>query len=271
MIRNITYIGTSPVALEILCKHKGFKLASYLCERKRLTSRCQEIVSEYKINLLTFDTKEELFNQLDNLLILMDAFIMYQFDYILPYKHASTNKFFNFHSGSLRTNRGAHPIIRSILNGDKQTELTLHRINEKIDQGLIIGKYEVDIVSDDDSVSLKEKTEKGIIPLLEKLILYLNGEQEPITITEGRYFKPICEEDYKINIEFDTEKDIVNKIRSQKQYRGALVVIEGNRYYISSVKIINDLIHTNTVIINKDSIDIYRKDARFRLMLSNQL
>jgi methionyl-tRNA formyltransferase len=147
----------------------------------------------------------------------------------------------------------------------------LHRINEKIDQGLIIGKYEVDIVSDDDSVSLKEKTEKGIIPLLEKLILYLNGEQEPITITEGRYFKPICEEDYKINIEFDTEKDIVNKIRSQKQYRGALVVIEGNRYYISSVKIINDLIHTNTVIINKDSIDIYRKDARFRLMLSNQL
>jgi len=270
MIRDIAYIGTSHVALEILCMHKELNLVSYICEKKRLTKKCQEIASKFRINILTFDNKEELFNQFDKLLIQIDIFIIYQFDYIIPKKFTSTNKFFNFHSGSLRTNRGAHPIIRSILNGDKQTELTLHQINEKIDQGLVIGAFEVNITSDDDAITLKEKTEKGIIPLLNKLVHYLDGILLPVKITEGRYFKPICEDDFKINLEDDTKKDIQNKIRSQKQYRGAIVEIEGNRYYINSIKEIEDLSHSsNTVIINNDSIDVYRNNASFKLILSN--
>jgi methionyl-tRNA formyltransferase len=265
---DIAYIGTSPVALELLCWHKGFNLTSYLCEKKRLTSRCEEIASKNKIKILTFDSKEELYNQLEKLMLSIDIFIIYQFDYILPLKFAATNKFFNFHSGSLLTNRGAHPIIRSILNGDKQTELTLHRINEKIDQGLVIGTFGV-AITNDDAVSLKEKTEAGIIPLLEKLLLYLNGMLQPVSISEGQYYKPICEEDYKINLECDTEKTIINKIRSQKQYKGALVEVEGIRYYVISLKKIENLSQTiNVVKVNDDSIDVYRKDVNFKLIFN---
>lgn len=265
----VAYIGTSPIALEILCSHEGFNVTTYLCERKRLTDRCEEIASRYKIGILVFDNKEEIFNQLDNLTISIDLFIIYQFDYILPLKLAATNKFFNFHSGSLLTNRGAHPIIRSILNGDKQTELTLHLIDEKIDQGLVIGTYVVAIDDNDDAVSLKEKTETGIIPLLEKLLLYLNGELQAKPVIEGRYYKPISEDDYKINIDFDTESTIINKIRSQKQYKGALVEVEGVRYYVYALENWVDESQTITrVITNHDSFEIFRKDAKFKLMIN---
>lgn len=53
--------------------------------------------------------------------------------------------------------RGASPIQTAILNGDKVTGVTTMYINEKMDEGDIIDKKEVNINDDDTSLSLFNK------------------------------------------------------------------------------------------------------------------
>ncbi len=52
---------------------------------------------------------------------------------------------FNLHASLLPEYRGAAPINHAIINGDKQTGVTTFLLNEKIDQGAIIGQRRVDI------------------------------------------------------------------------------------------------------------------------------
>ncbi len=52
---------------------------------------------------------------------------------------------FNLHASLLPEYRGAAPINHAIINGDKQTGITTFLLNDKIDQGAIIGQRRVDI------------------------------------------------------------------------------------------------------------------------------
>ncbi len=52
---------------------------------------------------------------------------------------------FNLHASLLPEYRGAAPINHAIINGDKQTGVTTFLLNEKIDQGAILGQRRVDI------------------------------------------------------------------------------------------------------------------------------
>jgi methionyl-tRNA formyltransferase len=268
MNNNTIYLGTSYFAFDLICRHPYYNIQSVICEAKRITPEYANVAKTRSIEILSFVNKEELEIILDSVLDKTDLFIIYQFDYIIPKQFSTSDKFYNFHSGSLSTNRGAHPIIRSILNGDTKTELTLHRINEQIDQGMVIGTFEVSIDQIDDTISLKEKTEKGLLPLLDKLMLFLKGDVEPNVINGGKYYKPISEEDYTINPEFDSEIQISNKIRSQKQYKGAVLVFDGQKYFIKNIEYLDDIICDKYSIDFKDHfLVIKRLDTSFKLII----
>jgi methionyl-tRNA formyltransferase len=262
------YLGTSTIAFDLICKHSDFNIQSVICEGKRITPAYANIAKIHGIELLSFVNKEELVIILDSVLDKTDLFIIYQFDYIIPKQFSSSDKFYNFHSGSLSTNRGAHPIIRSILNGDTKTELTLHRINEQIDQGMVVGTFEVSIDQTDDAISLKAKTEKGLQSLLDKLMLFLKGDVDANEINGGKYYKPISEEDYTINLHLDSEIQISNKIRSQKQYKGAVFVFNGKKYYIKNIEHLDDLLNDENTIDFKDHFFVIKRlDTSFKLII----
>ncbi len=272
MKHKTIYLGTSPFALSQIFNHDGFELEKAICERKRLSALYKEIADENKISVLTFDDKQELIKILEELTPIIEIFIIYQLDYIIPKNFANTGKYYNFHAGSLKTNRGAHPIVRSILNGDTKTELTLHRITEKIDQGLIVGKFDVCINDEEDVYALKEKMEEGFAQLLDKLIQFCLGSIDAEMINGGVYYKPIKEEDFTINIEIDSVKGISNKIRSQKQYKGALFIHNNQKYYIRAIENLKTTIANKCIItINEDSIEVNRTDTSFRLLLNKQV
>jgi methionyl-tRNA formyltransferase len=268
MINKTIYLGTSHIAFDLICKHPDYNLQCVICEAKRITPAYANIAKKNGIEILSFVNKEELMILLDSVVDTTDLFIIYQFDYIIPKQFSTSDKFYNFHSGSLSTNRGAHPIIRSILNGDTKTELTLHRINEQIDQGMVVGTFEVKIDQTDDTISLKEKTEKGLLPLLDKLMLFLKGDVEANVINGGTYYKPIRVEDYTINPEFDSEIQISNKIRSQKQYKGAVLVYNGQKYNIKNIEHLGDLISDKYSIDFKNHFFVIKRlDTSFKLII----
>ena len=161
-----------------------------------------------------------------------DIVILYKFEYIIPQNFIEKYTFFNFHGGNLKTNRGAHAVVWSILNQEKQTCLTLYKLTGGIDVGIVIGEYYVDIERDDTPISLNEKLWLGIPGLLCSLIKYLNGTIKGKLITEGEYRRKIKEEDYTINIYADNFEKIIAKINSQVAYSGAVLWFEGTKYHV---------------------------------------
>lgn len=163
---------------------------------------------------------------------------MYRTTLIMTKKILELSRIFNFHPGSLLTNRGAHPIERAILNNEKYTEMSLHEINEKIDSGLLIDKVKIPIKIRDNSLTLMEKMEKmeeSIDQLLISLYNYLNGKITPVSINKGKYYRKISEVDYTININIDSISQIYNKIRSQYIFKGAILQYKEKKYYMYSV------------------------------------
>ncbi len=64
---------------------------------------------------------------------------------------------FNLHASLLPEYRGAAPINHAIINGDKKTGVTTFLLNEKIDQGAILGQREVEIGDMEDVGSLYDR------------------------------------------------------------------------------------------------------------------
>ena len=83
----------------------------------------------------------------------------------------------NLHGSLLPKYRGGAPMQRALINGDKQTGMTLMEMIDRMDAGQMYAKEVVDITIDDtlDSLSLKlmEASKKLIVNALP---LYLNGE-----------------------------------------------------------------------------------------------
>lgn len=69
----------------------------------------------------------------------------------------------NVHFGSLPRYRGVAPIAWAIINGERATGVTLHRIDPGVDSGAILAMAEVPIAREDTGRSLYEKcTDAGI-------------------------------------------------------------------------------------------------------------
>ena len=86
----------------------------------------------------------------------------------------------NLHLSLLPRWRGAAPIQRALMVGDKKTGVCLQVMTEKLDAGDIISSREFSIEKEDNAKSLFEKSLKETETLLsEKLLPYLEGKIQP--------------------------------------------------------------------------------------------
>ncbi len=65
--------------------------------------------------------------------------------------------FINFHYGLLPQCRGPHPILRHLLNNDKEAGVTIHKVDEGIDTGAIIMQEKIAIEDNDTYGTLQSK------------------------------------------------------------------------------------------------------------------
>lgn len=229
---KIAYWGYSSKMLEELCQCTYFKIDLVVYVPKRVNKEFLSIIRKYNIESIQIHSKFELKCLLERDLH-FEAVIMYKFEYILPADFVKTQVVINFHGGNLRTNRGAHAVVWSILRGESKTCLSMYQLTGGIDEGRLIGEYWVDIDETDSSDSLNEKLQCGIPILLEKLDLYLKGEAKSELILGGEYLPKITERDYTIDAANDSFKIIKRKINSQLAYFGAVIYIDGIKYRVT--------------------------------------
>ena len=216
-----------------LIDSNDFQLSCVITQDGRLSKVMLKLLELAKIPCYIVQSKNDLLKYKDEY-DKVDYILSYCFGIIIPDAITENYKCFNMHPGDLRTNRGPYPLVRNILNNDKEAVLTLHRIGKEIDTGIVVGEYRIPIEINDDNVTLLDKLDEGIGYLLKQLYEYDESKKYEV-ITDGKYYKKVMEEDILVD-EKDDLMDIERKIKSQKSYGGALVEYKNYLVRISEIE-----------------------------------
>lgn len=155
----------------------------------------------------------------------IDLFIVAAYGKILPKEilDIPKNDSINIHASYLPFYRGASPIHRCLLNGEKKTGVTIMKMVEKLDAGDIILQKEIFIKEDMNFLDLQNKLlELAKVLLLKTLDLYAKNKisYTPQDDYKATYANKIKKEEYFI----DWNKncfDIYNKIKAFSPSPGA--------------------------------------------------
>lgn len=232
--KEIVFIGSSPYGLRCLAESPHFTVREALCLTPRVTRALEDEAAALRLPLSDFDGPKGMRLVIQRFSPAMPFFI-YQLDMLVPADLTNQYSFYNVHRGDLHTNRGPTPDIWPILNGDKDTALSLHKINDKVDAGILIDAIREQIREDDDARTLRQRVELHLPRLIQSMHDYLVGERKGIALEGGLYRPWIAEEDFTIDIMHDSIDLMMRKIRCQRIYNGAIVMVDGVRRYVTDI------------------------------------
>jgi len=119
-----------------------------------------------------------------------DLMIVVAYGIILPESVLNTPKFgcINIHASLLPRWRGAAPIQRAILSGDKETGVTLMQMDKGLDTGDMLSKVIFPIAPEDTSSSLHQKLST----------LGANALIDLLSLVEKQHLSAICQSDNEV-------------------------------------------------------------------------
>ncbi len=195
----------------------------------------------------------------------VDLVIVVAYGKILPKEFLEIPKYgcINLHTSLLPKYRGASPIQSSLLNGDKETGVTIMKIEEALDSGEIIFQEKMSIDEDDNSLTLFNKLFIAGEALLLKVIGQYkigNVEMKPQKNEDATFCRTIKKEDGLIDFNESSEL-ITNKIRAYYSWPGAYCFFKSKKIkFLKSVSKMNSkefaLAQNGTVVHLENSIHI---------------
>ena len=148
----------------------------------------------------------------------------------------------NIHGSLLPKYRGAAPINRAVINGEKETGITFMFMKEKVDAGDIIFQERIDILPDETYgelyYRLSDLSARSLPKLLKKI---KSGKIERISQDNKlvTFARKMNKEDGKIDWSDKGEK-VYNLIRGTIPYPGAFTYYKGRKLKITRARFLND-------------------------------
>ena len=172
-----------------------------------------------------------------------DIAIVVAYGQIIPKEILTLTKkgFINIHASLLPKWRGAAPIQRSIMNLDKQTGVSIMKINEKLDTGPVCNSYKIDIKDNDNAEIISEKLSVlAAEKILDNIddILENKLEFKEQTHKDATYANKIEKSEGKIDWNKSAES-IIGKINGLYPNPGGWFFFNGERYKILKAEISN--------------------------------
>ena len=146
--------------------------------------------------------------------------------------------FLNIHASLLPKWRGAAPIQRSIMNGDKKTGISIMKIQEKLDSGPIMASHELELNSNSTYGEVEKKlSDVGANLLIECLQTIEKGNSKFIeqVHSEATYAKKISKKEAKIDWNLSADK-IVAHIHGLNPNPGAWFEFQKERIKVWKAK-----------------------------------
>ena len=160
---------------------------------------------------------------------------------IIPKNFLNITKFgfINIHASLLPKWRGAAPIQRAIMNGDKKIGVSIMKIEEKLDSGPVLASKEIELDQNATHGEIEKKLSViGANLLVENLKRLEGGNSEFIgqVHSEATYAKKIDKDETKINWSLDATK-VLAHIHGLSPSPGAWFEYENERFKILRAKI----------------------------------
>lgn len=200
----------------------------------------------------------------------VDLIVVFAFSHFLGKRILEAPKLgcFNIHTSILPKYRGSSPIHYSLLNGDKETGVTIQKMVKKMDAGDILTSHLISIDENDDYLTLAEKMQNKMPQVITDFCQTVSNPPlkfTPQNESEVTFAPLINKEDGLINPEKDNFEILKNKIRAFKMWPGVYGYINGKRTKIfkinkSNLKLgVGEMkIQSNQVLLGlkEDSIEI---------------
>jgi methionyl-tRNA formyltransferase len=146
----------------------------------------------------------------------------------------------NVHPSLLPKYRGASPIQCAILNGDKETGVSVMLMDDKMDHGKIISSSVFEIKNQKTIYTelMKELADFGVKLLISTLPKWFSGKIQPITQDDEKatFTKVLKKSDGKINWKKSAE-EIERQIRAFNPWPGSFTECQKNDYDLKTIKI----------------------------------
>ena len=247
MLKKIVFMGTPFFAVPILklLYQNGYPISVVYTQPPQKSQRGQKINKspiqgisetlniEYRTPNTLKDNKEEYeyLKTLDP-----DLVIVVAYGQIIPkeFLYIANTKFINIHASILPKWRGAAPIQRSIMNLEKETGISIMKIEEKLDEGPVCNSYKIEILNNDNAETISEKLSalaaekllKNIDGILEDKIEFIKQNH-----SEATYAAKIKKIEGQIRWDENAE-NIIGKINGLYPNPGAFFSHNGERYKI---------------------------------------
>ena len=243
---NIAFMGTSEFSvptLDALIKNKFNTICVYTQPPKKSKrgqkvnpSPVEEFCKKNKINFrnpTNLNNKEEfkIFKELSP-----DVVIVVAYGQIIPKNFLSIAKFgfINIHASLLPKWRGAAPIQRAIMNGDKKIGVSIMKIEEKLDSGPIVASKEIELNQNATHGEIEKKLSVIGANLLVENLKRLEGGDLKFTAqvhSEATYAKKIDKNETKIDWSLDATK-VLARIHGLSPNPGAWFEHKSERFKV---------------------------------------
>tara|TARA_Y100000590_G_scaffold367903_1_gene428231 strand:+ start:526 stop:1455 length:930 start_codon:yes stop_codon:yes gene_type:complete len=279
MSKKIVFMGTSNFAVPILKSlyQNGFPVSAVYTQPPKKSNRGQKInkspihvfseTLSYEVrtpvSLKNNFEEKEFFKKLNPDLVIVVAYGL-----IIPKDILNLSKkgFINVHASQLPKLRGAAPIQRSIMNQDKETGISIMKINENLDEGPLYDIFSTNIKDNENamdlSIRLANIASEKILNCLEdifsnKAIFY---EQDH---NKATYANKINKSEGKILWE-QSSKEILGKINGLYPFPGAWFIFKNERYKILKAELSNSKGQPGLIL--SENFDVGCKDFSIKIL-----
>lgn len=257
MIKTI-FAGTSEICLptlKALHQHSEVNLCHIISMPDKRAGRGMKIKKspvvqfalDHKIDLfqtLSINREDSFWNQQKKEGI--DLMIIFSFAQFVSQKIIDFPKYgcYNIHTSLLPKYRGASPIQYALLNGDKETGVSLQKIVLKMDAGDIVMTEKVSIEEDDNAQTLHDKmmikAATLISPFIEQIV---EGELTLTAQDESRVsFAPsFSKRDGKLDFAHTNFIDIQNRIRALTPWPGTFCHLNNKYLKVFDIKAVGEV------------------------------
>ena len=247
MQKKIAFMGTPIFAVPILKNiyQNGYEVSVVYTQPPRKSNRGQKFEKSpihSFAETISFDVRTpdklndnnseyEYFKSLN-----LDLVIVVAYGIIIPKNFLSLSKqgFINLHASLLPKWRGAAPIQRSIMSQDKETGISVMKINEKLDEGDISHIFKINIEENENAQTLSDrlstlasdKISEVIDSIIDKEVNFKQQDHSQAT-----YAKKVKKIAGLIDWN-DRAENIIGKINGLYPFPGGYFIFKGERYKI---------------------------------------
>jgi len=240
---KIVFFGSDAFSIKALeaCLHSGMDLSQVVTTPAKKKGRGLKLETSAIFNycqtknlpVVEYPTLREPKVRQDLLALRPDIFVVASYGKLIPNNLLEIPKYrLNVHPSLLPKYRGSAPIHWPILNGDKETGVSIIDIAEKLDAGDIYYQEKITIDPRTDAAQLASELARFSYGILKKVLAQVKDGQlhgTPQNEAEATLAPQLSKPDGELSLYAMTAEAIDRKVRGLQPWPGAYCFIKGER------------------------------------------